>query len=1258
MQNVVSTLDISSPQAASGITNGPEFSESPLEPEPDGVIALPTPEREQDAVVAAPFGFPTDSGQLAPKLSWRASLLLAYAVGTLVVLLVIARQLMQLRHLVRGSNHACDRAFAALVKLQSRLKMRRSVRLLVTSEADSPIAFGTVRPTIILPTDEYTPAELRTVLGHELAHLRRWDGWVGWLQLAMMTAWWFHPVFWVLNRTIRRVREDCCDDLLIGTGLATTDEYCDTLLRVAALPSTAPVHVACSMSGRLHPLGSRIKRIMDTRVRRTVRLSVLNLAAIAIVAGILLPGLRSELSQAQESNSATTASVEENFEIPADLPVASKKIDRFDSYGGYSVDFQPLVVDGQCVNTEGKPVANATLRLFIPGLGMRYYNEKGERTPLEPLVATVKSDANGRFTIKADRFPIKEFKPEPVAKPRESSFLVIGTAEGKGLSSSGEKTLRLTKRPESLDPREKQTLFFEDEPIELKLIFRPEVRIHGVVKDDLGQPLEGATVQLGVVQNGRDLWATKPRMLAYTLRDVEESTEHGPGWQLRDMPEKYRIATTNERGEYEIRGLPANTRTQTAAMITPDFQRYQETIISSDGEGRFQKYVGSDGQHDIVLIRPRAVSIKVKGPSNPRCQVRVEQLDARKPRYLGPGSIAVTKTGVARLAIPPGKYRLLIEPFAGQKLLPTQHELVVSKELRQSSEFELEPAASIAIRAVIQGANDGIEGITFLHKLPGQEAYEELQSQPGFVDHPRTDGTGVLRATVPAGTNLLRVGSIPPGFEKLNDDVITVNVEPGDQKVIRVAFRKRDEAVPEVNETFADLAEKLDRQTRLLSRGRFLFRRNSFLQGDLLAIEMQQVLEALEGKSPKHAEAILKHVFPAAGFSATQTMLVDHHRMAKANASGKGVFRWQGMMVTDIDMNNGTEQLRYSARNSQLDVANARNSSVYIGAFRDLVEIPNVNRFPPDVKRSVDGDKTRYTIEAEGVSATLVVDTDSGFVYELSQMRGGSGRLTRQYQPVKDASGAMTPRLKVTAQFRAGKLDRADVTFLDQADLVTAFPPGTFSLALPAGTNVIDSRDRDRSQVGSRPNTAILSAPVTDIVAFANARRSRRLAAQKQHPAKPKLKIGSKAPAFDVVGWYDQNGKTHGPNLEAKVVLLNFHRVSRNQFSGHIDEIQKLREAHEVLKKRGVEIVNVYPHNTDPKKASEFMKQYKLPWKFAIDKPPKESRRPGKTFAAFGFTYSTTTVIIDASGTIYRSISHNDQTRDAIRSAMRMTKEP
>lgn len=241
----------------------------------------------------------------AIALSWKAWLMLIHCAGTIVVLLLAFVQIRWLIRVVRSSRVAGGSIQTVVERLEQQLRTKRRARVLLSGDADSPMAFGVFRPTIVLPDEavDYSEDDLQTVLGHELAHLKQGDGWINWLQLGLMMVWWFHPVFWLVQRNARRLSEHCCDDLLIAAKLTTQDAYCETLLRIADRGSVPVMPIACGMAVRMHPLGNRLKRIMDSGVRRSVRLSILQVISIVAVAVLLLPGLHSQLVQSQESAS-------------------------------------------------------------------------------------------------------------------------------------------------------------------------------------------------------------------------------------------------------------------------------------------------------------------------------------------------------------------------------------------------------------------------------------------------------------------------------------------------------------------------------------------------------------------------------------------------------------------------------------------------------------------------------------------------------------------------------------------------------------------------------------------------------------------------------------------------------------------------------------------------------------------------------------------------------------------------------------------
>ncbi len=205
--------------------------------EPDEIELAPTSARPQlrDLAQRTPSAARSSSRL---RLSWKSWLMLLHLTGVLLLAGWTAWQLRLLSRLVRSSCEITDGPrYEQYLMLCQTLKLRRPPRLLESREAVSPMALGLWRPSVLIPAgvlEALPPGDARTVLAHELAHLRRGDVWLNWLRLAVVGFWWFHPVAWLLSRMLRQVNEDCCDDLLLVDGVTNQSDYCDTLLRVAA----------------------------------------------------------------------------------------------------------------------------------------------------------------------------------------------------------------------------------------------------------------------------------------------------------------------------------------------------------------------------------------------------------------------------------------------------------------------------------------------------------------------------------------------------------------------------------------------------------------------------------------------------------------------------------------------------------------------------------------------------------------------------------------------------------------------------------------------------------------------------------------------------------------------------------------------------------------------------------------------------------------------------------------------------------------
>lgn len=97
---------------------------------------------------------------------------------------------------------------------------------------ESPIMTGFLRPTILLPAEDFSPEELEIILEHEYTHLRRGDLWYKLILMLANAAHWFNPAVYLMVRQADRDLEYSCDEAVVkGKSLEFRKLYSMTILK-------------------------------------------------------------------------------------------------------------------------------------------------------------------------------------------------------------------------------------------------------------------------------------------------------------------------------------------------------------------------------------------------------------------------------------------------------------------------------------------------------------------------------------------------------------------------------------------------------------------------------------------------------------------------------------------------------------------------------------------------------------------------------------------------------------------------------------------------------------------------------------------------------------------------------------------------------------------------------------------------------------------------------------------------------------------
>lgn len=170
------------------------------------------------------------------------------------------------------------------------------IRLLVCDEAQSPLSWGWLRPTILIDPDTLDrPEDADAILEHEVAHLVRRDWPALMLARAASILFWFNPLVLLLERSFVQNAEEAAD--CHAAQRVEPAYYAETLLGCArhACGTTVPANSIAGSDG----IARRVRAILDGRLRATPSGSKWARAAMIATVAFAAPVAALELTEAK-----------------------------------------------------------------------------------------------------------------------------------------------------------------------------------------------------------------------------------------------------------------------------------------------------------------------------------------------------------------------------------------------------------------------------------------------------------------------------------------------------------------------------------------------------------------------------------------------------------------------------------------------------------------------------------------------------------------------------------------------------------------------------------------------------------------------------------------------------------------------------------------------------------------------------------------------------------------------------------------------
>lgn len=483
------------------------------------VGALPSRRPMEDAESNGASGMLALRGEVAagpsqtnqePRLSAPAAIFLCHIGGGILFLVILLVRAIRLHVCTREMKRNPADLMPLLRRCADHLGMRRLPALYVSGSHTGPFSFGVLRPRIVISrgcVERLSMDELQTVVTHELAHHSRGDLIVNAIQLMIGVFWWFHPIGWILNRAIRRVREECCDDLLLSRELVQAVPYCSTLLRVAdlqccRLPRTLSVVV--SMAGTGHPLERRFRRIMDGSFLRSDRLSRFSAIVLAAAAVVVLPGVNRGTERKDDRSQVSTT--------PSDsVQVSRRTQDEGDGEAGTSDNAHDQATSGTtAVAGERDADEQTAIPAWPRQLRIRVVDDRGQSVADAPVKLRVDDQDDSEHRTASDGSVTLEL---PESRPRRLLVIVdIPPFVSLGALWYPQRS------PKSIPPAE------------LTFPLARGIEIRGRIVDADSRPIAHATILASISSTAPP---SRPRHTTYGFEATSDA--HG-AWKLGRLP--------------------------------------------------------------------------------------------------------------------------------------------------------------------------------------------------------------------------------------------------------------------------------------------------------------------------------------------------------------------------------------------------------------------------------------------------------------------------------------------------------------------------------------------------------------------------------------------------------------------------------------------------------------------------------------------------------------------------------------------------
>ncbi|MEK6674690.1 MAG: M56 family metallopeptidase [Planctomycetota bacterium] len=212
--------------------------------------------------------------------------------GTTLLALFAGAKCFRFRRLLARATPASEPVVAMVRETAKQMGLRKVPESLCVDARVSPMIWCGRRPRLVLPIAlwrELDDQGRRAILCHELAHLRRRDHWVCWLEAIAGCLYWWHPLVWWVRGRVQEEADMACDAWVTwimprerrayAAALLTTKKY------VSEPDAAVPAVGIGAITGKTRRFARRLTMVMTNGIRPRLSMAGTGMAVLLACAG-------------------------------------------------------------------------------------------------------------------------------------------------------------------------------------------------------------------------------------------------------------------------------------------------------------------------------------------------------------------------------------------------------------------------------------------------------------------------------------------------------------------------------------------------------------------------------------------------------------------------------------------------------------------------------------------------------------------------------------------------------------------------------------------------------------------------------------------------------------------------------------------------------------------------------------------------------------------------------------------------------------